>query len=348
MNWPTRRLIDAGAYVVLGNEDWLLASLAEADENLLQAMIGWSVQASQALAVKVVNPGGISAFKFNQRTLDIDQPHTRFGVTPRQVLRRMARAVDTLGLPHPLHVHASNLGMPGNIESTLQTLQAVEGCRIHLTHAQFNCYSDQGPFGMGSGAARLAEYVNAHPHVSLDIGQVLFGQTVTISADTMAQYRNARHAQPKRWMLSDIECQAGCGIVPMRYQDRQYVHSLQWTIGLELMLLIEDPWRVFLTTDHPNGAPFTCYPHLLRLLMDRSFRQSMLESIHPQAAEASLLKELDRQYTLDEIAIATRAAPARILGLEGQGTLRVGRYSGPGRIPAREQTGKPPSPRPFA
>ena len=155
--------------------------------------------------------------------------------------------------------------MPGNVQAALDTLAAVDGERIHLTHAQFNAYSADGPFGMGSGAEALARYVNAHDNVSLDVGQIVFGQTVTISADTAAQSRNARHARPNRWVVSDTECQAGCGVVPMRYEDSQYVHSLQWTIGLELMLLIEDPWRVFLTTDHPNGGPFTSYPHLIRL-----------------------------------------------------------------------------------
>ncbi len=314
--------IDAGAYVVLGNEDWLLRALSEkADDNLLEAIVGWSVEASQALAVKVVNPGGIDAFKFGQRTLAVDEPHVRWGVTPREIIRRLTAAVRRVGIAHPLHVHASNLGMPGNVDSALATLDAAEGERIHLTHAQFNAYSSVGPYGMGSGAEALAKYVNTHTNVSLDVGQIVFGQTVTISADAAAQYRNHRFAKPNRWIVSDLECQAGCGVVPMRYEDSQYVHSLQWTIGLELMLLVEDPWRVFLTTDHPNGGPFTSYPHLLRLLMDRSYRQSMLETIHPRAAEGSVLRELTREYTLDEVAIVTRAAPARILGLPDRGRL---------------------------
>ncbi len=70
----------------------------------------------------------------------------------------------------------------------------------------------------------------------------------------------------------DIECDAGCGVVPMRYRDKSYVNALQWAIGLETFLLMDDPWRIFLTTDHPNGAPFFTYPHLIRLLMDKSFR----------------------------------------------------------------------------
>ena len=150
-------ILDTGAYVVLGNEDWLLQALgAGLDDARLRSLVAWSVNASQGLAVKVVNPGGINAFKFNQRELAVDQPHGKFGVTPRDVIRRLTAAVDDLGFAHPLHVHASNLGVPGNIESTIATLEAAEGRRIHLTHAQFNCYS--GPFSsqdigyaMGSG-----------------------------------------------------------------------------------------------------------------------------------------------------------------------------------------------------
>lgn len=319
-------LLDHGAYVVLGNEDWLLEALGaqRCDDAALATLVAWSIQASRALAVKVVNPGGISAFKFDQRVLDVDTPHCRYGVTPREVIRRLSAAIDQLGLAHPLHLHASNLGMPGNIQATLQSLQATEGHRVHLTHAQFNSYTDQGPMGMGSGAELLAAYVNSHPNVTLDVGQVMFGQTVTISADAMAQFRNLQHARPNRSLVSDFECQAGCGVVPIRYQDKQYTHSLQWTIGLELMLLVEDPWRIFLTTDHPNGGPFTGYPHLIRLLMDRTFRLAMLERLHPAVRERTLLRELTREYTLDEIAIVTRAAPAKILGLNGLGSLNAG------------------------
>ncbi len=125
---------------------------------------------------------GISAFKFNQRHLDVDESHPRYGVTPRAVLRSLAEAVESLGLAHPLHVHCSNLGAPGNIASTLATIDAVEGRRLHLTHAQFHCYGSDGPHGFSSAADQLADRVNASPQLSIDVGQVLFGQTVTISA----------------------------------------------------------------------------------------------------------------------------------------------------------------------
>jgi len=88
--------------------------------------------------------------------------------------------------------------------------------------------------------------------------------------------------------------------------------------------LVDDPWRVFLTTDHPNGAPFTCYPHLIRLLMDRTFRNDRLAQLNPDAQAMTTLATLDREYSLYEIAILTRAAPARLLGIAELGHLGPG------------------------
>ncbi len=214
--------------------------------------------------------------------------------------------------------------MPGNIESTLATIEAAGGLPIHLTHAQFHCYGTEGPYKMSSAAARLVEAMRKHPNVTIDVGQVMFGQTVTISADAMHQYDHFRHASPKGSALVDVECEAGCGVVPFKYRRRQFVHSLQWAIGLELFLLVDDPSRVFLTTDHPNGAPFTTYPHLIGLLSDRTMRETALAEIHPDAAASSELVGLDREYALGEIATMTRSAPAAILGLDDRGNLRAG------------------------
>lgn len=54
------------------------------------------------MAIKVVNPGGISAFKFNARNLDLDEAHPYYGVTPRRVIQALVRAVHELGVTHPL------------------------------------------------------------------------------------------------------------------------------------------------------------------------------------------------------------------------------------------------------
>lgn len=317
--------LDTAAYVLLGNDRVLLELIASnSSQSLVNDYVAFVVTATQAIGVKVVNAGGIDAFKFNVRKMDVDTVHPQYGVTPATVIRRLSRAVYEIGLPHPLHVHCSNLGVPGNIRSTLATIAAADGLPIHITHAQFHSYEGGDGKRFSSGAAQLAEAVRQNPHVTIDVGQIMFGQTVTISGDTMHQYANVKLARPRKSALVDIECEAGCGVVPFRYRNRQFVHSLQWAIGLELFLMIDDPARVFLTTDHPNGGPFTSYPHLIRLLMDRSFRETAIAEIHPDAAAASQLAGINREYSLDDIAIMTRSSPAKILGLDDQGTLAAG------------------------
>jgi len=318
-------IVDKGAYVLLGNDDLMLRMLAGKEPGArIRDYIAWTLRAAQAMAIKVVNPGGINAFKFNQRKLDLDEQNTHYGITPRQVLLALAEGIRELGLPHPLHIHGCNLGVPGNLDTTLATIAALDGLPAHLTHVQFHSYGTEGDRKFSSGAAAVAAAVNRSPNISMDVGQILFGQTVTESGDSMRQYAGSAFGSPKKSVLMDIECDAGCGVVPFRYKDKNFVNALQWAIGLELFLLVDDPWRLFLTTDHPNGAPFTSYPHLIRLLMDRSFRNDMLKTINPEAAAASTLASITREYSLYEIAIMTRAGPARSLGLDNLGQLGVG------------------------
>lgn len=322
-------ILDHGAYVMLGNDELFLELLSKGGEaghtfEAIRDYMGWTMHATKAMGVKVVNPAGISAFKFNQRKLDVDERHVHWQVTPRQVVHTLARALRELGVPHPLHIHGSNLGVAGNIESTLQTIQALEGLPAHLTHVQFHAYGTEGPKKFSSAALQLAEAVNANPNVSIDVGQIMFGQTVTASADSMRQHAQSGLASPRKWVGSDIECEAGCGVVPFKYREQSYVNALQWVIGLEIFLLVKDPWRVVLTTDHPNGGPFTSYPHLIRLLMDRTFREEQLARLHPDVAANCALRSITRELTLREIAIMTRAAPARLLGLRDRGHLGVG------------------------
>ena len=318
-------ILDHGAYVMLGNDELLLAMLARGEDfQRIRDYMGWTINASKAMGVKVVNPGGISAFKFNQRQLDVNEPHTHWQVTPRQVVHTLARGLRELGVPHPLHIHGSNLGVAGNIESTLETIAALEGLPAHLTHIQFHAYGKEGPKKFSSAAQQLAEAVNANKNISIDVGQIMFGQTVTASGDTMRQQAQSGLASPRKWMGADIECEAGCGVVPFKYREQSYVNALQWAIGLEIFLLVEDPWRVVLTTDHPNGGPFTSYPHLIRLLMDKSFRDEQLAKLHPDVAANSALKSIARELTMSEIAVMTRAGPAKLLGLIDRGHLGAG------------------------
>jgi len=318
-------ILDRGGYAMLGSDDYFLRMLAaKKDQNAINDYVAWILHATQAIGIKVVNPGGINAFKFNQRALNLDEQNVHYQVTPREVLQSLTRAVYELGIAHPLHVHGNNLGVPGNVDTTLKTMGAVEGYPVHLTHIQFHSYGIEGDRKFSSGAAAIAEALNKHKNVSADVGQILFGQTVTASGDNMRQYANSGHASPNKSVLMDIECDSGCGVVPFKYKDKNFVNALQWAIGLEIFLLTEDPWRIFLTTDHPNGAPFTSYPHLIRLLMDKSFRNDMFTKLNLDAQAMSTLTSIEREYSLYEIAIMTRAGAAKLVGLHDRGHLGVG------------------------
>jgi formylmethanofuran dehydrogenase subunit A len=160
--------------------------------------------------------------------------------------------------------------------------------------------------------------------VSTDVGQVMFGPATTLTADGPVEYM-LYSASGRKWVNIDVELETGCGVVPYSYREKAAVSTLQWAIGLELFLLSNDPWRVVLSTDHPNGGSFLSYPTLIQLLMDRNARDAQLKAANPKLLAGSALADgIAREYTLNEIAIITRAGPARLLGLAHKGHLGVG------------------------
>ena len=314
--------LDGGIFVLMGNDEFLLRQIASGERQRVRDYVAWLLGATGGYSIKVVNPGGIEAWKSGQRNLNgLDDRLGGRDITPRAILETLAEAGNALGLPHPIHIHCNNLGVPGNSEVTLASMRALEGRRAHFTHLQFHSYG--GP-AWSSAARPIMEYVNAHPEISVDVGQVMFGPATTVTADGPIEYLLYK-SSGRRWVNVDIELETGCGIVPFFYKDKAAVASLQWAVGLELFLLSRDPWRVVLSTDHPNGGSFLSYPALIQLLMDRTVRDEKLKQVNPKLLAGSALADgLDREYTLNEIAIITRAGPARLLGLKNKGHLGPG------------------------
>jgi formylmethanofuran dehydrogenase subunit A len=319
-------VIDKAILVLLGNNHFVMDRIRAGESDRLRDYVAWLLHATRAYGVKVVDPGGIESWKQGKGQLaGLDDPVPKFGVTPRQIVVGLADAADSLGLPHPIHLHGLSLGMPGNWEVTREMMQALDGHRVHLAHIQFHSYggSPDRPGSLESRVAELAEYVNTHDRISLDVGQILFGETTSMTADgPVGQYLH--NLTGRKWISHDVELETGCGIVPITYDDRNFVHALQWAIGLEWYLRVEDPWRIAMSTDHPNGGSFLAYPQIIALLMDRGLRADWLKRLPERVRERSGLADLAREYTLTEIAIITRAAPARMLGLTAKGHLGPG------------------------
>lgn len=319
--------IDKGFYVLMGNNHFIMKSIAEENPKQLKAFIAWLLGATKAYAPKLVNPGGVEVWKHHPAgNVDtVDQIVDHYEVTPRQIISEVALAANELGLPHPVHIHCNNLGMPGNWSTTLNTMDALNGFKGHLTHIQFHSYGggEGSEDSFCSKTTELADYINTHDNLTVDVGQVMFGATTSMTGDGPLGYF-LHNVYGGKWLSVDTEMESGCGIAPIKYRNKSLVHALQWAIGLEWYLLVEDPWRVVMSTDHPNGGSFMAYPQIIRLLMDSTYRNDVLRSVHPEVMSRCVLADIDREYTLNEICIITRAGPAKILGLKNKGHLGIG------------------------
>src|SRR5262249_49638631 len=121
--------LDKGFYVLMGNNHYIMQSLAKKEPAKLKAFIGWLLAATKGFAPKLVNPGGVEVWKSRPAgdVSGLDSTVDHFDVTPRQIIVGVAQAAAELKLPHPVHIHCNNLGMPGNWQTTLETMKALEG-----------------------------------------------------------------------------------------------------------------------------------------------------------------------------------------------------------------------------
>ena len=322
-------MVDKATYPLLGDWWFVLEYLRDGRIEECARYVAWMMTSTKGYAIKIVNPGGLEAWGFGHNVNSLDDQVPYFCITPREIIRGLCKVNKLLDLPHTIHVHTNNLGKPGNYATTLETMKCVEDLAtgnkpaIHVTHCQFSAFKGDDWKTLESGAAEIADYVNSHSHVTLDMGQVIFTDTTTMTADGPFQY-TLHELNGRKWVNDDIETETSAGIVPFRYRRKNYVNAIQWSIGLELALLIKDPWKIFITTDHPNGGPFTSYPRIMTWLMSIKAREATLKRINPRARSKSLLPSLERELGFYEIAIVTRAGQARALGLHNKGHLAVG------------------------
>ncbi|MEM3090963.1 MAG: formylmethanofuran dehydrogenase subunit A [Candidatus Bathyarchaeia archaeon] len=322
-------IIDKASYPLIGDWWFVLEYLRDGKIEECARHVAWMIKATKGYAIKIVNPGGLEAWGFGRNVCSIDDQVPHFGITPREIIRGLCKVNKLLNLPHTIHVHTNNLGHPGNYITTLETMKCVEDLAdsdkpvLHITHCQFSAFKGDDWRTLESGAEEIAKYINTHSHVTLDMGQVIFTDTTTMTADGPFQY-TLYMLSGNKWVNHDVETETSSGIVPFHYRPKSAVHATQWSIGLELAMLIKDPWKILMTTDHPNAGPFIAYPMIVAWLMSRKAREITLKKLNPKARSRSLLPSIDRELSFYEIAIVTRAGQAKALGLKDKGHLGIG------------------------
>jgi formylmethanofuran dehydrogenase subunit A len=322
-------LLDKATYPLMGDWWFVLEYLQKSDIEGCARHVAWMLDTTKGYAIKIVNPGGLESWGFGRNVQCINDQIPNFCITPKDIVVGLAKVNKMLNLPHTIHLHTNSLGVPGNYDCTLRTMQALESVAIdgkpvgHITHLQFSSFGGDGWGNMCSAADEISRYINNHSHMTFDMGQVIFTDTTTMTADgpfEFTLYQLSGH----KWVNSDVETETSGGIIPFHYKRNNAVNATQWSIGLELALLIDDPWKMFLTTDHPNGGPFIAYPKIIAWLISTKARMATLNKCHKKAQRKSLLPSIKRELSLYEIAIVTRAGQAKALGLKNKGHLGVG------------------------
>ena len=324
-------IIDKAAFTLFGNNHFILKYVEEGDDDKLKAFVAWLLRATRGYAVKIVNAGGVENWKWGRNVHGLDGQVDDYDVTPRKIITSLAKANEELGLPHTIHLHCNNLGMPGNYKITRETMDIVKDVKpkagrkttIHVVHCQFNALDGDNWMNVKSGAPHIAKYVNEHEHVTLDLGQVIFTDTTTMTGDGPWQFA-LWNMTGNKWVNSDVEMEGGAGVVPYTFKKNNPANAVQWGIGLEIALAVKDPWKVYMTTDHPNGGPFIYYPQVIAWLMSRQARTDTMREMNKACLKRTGLASIYREYSFNDLAVVTRAGTANALGLTEKGHFGEG------------------------
>ncbi|MDW7727220.1 MAG: formylmethanofuran dehydrogenase subunit A [Candidatus Methanoperedens sp.] len=325
-------IIDKGALTLFGSNWPTMDFVRENDMDKLAAYVSWGLLASRGFGIKIVNPGGGEMWGFGKNVTGLDDVVPEFEVTPSQIITSLMKVNEMLGLPHSVHLHCNNLGKPGNYTTTLESMKLAKQVKagkdrqvMHVTHLTFNAWGGTNWGDFESRADEIAKYLNNNDNVTTDMGQLIFGNATTMTADGPVQYANAKLLHAK-WGNGDVELEDSSGVVPITYVKQISIHAIMWAIGLELALLTDDPYKVLLTTDHPNGGPFVNYPEVIALLMSNRKRQEEIATLHKAVHSQTKIPGIDRELDFNDIAIMTRAGTSKVLGLleHGKGHLGIG------------------------
>ncbi|MFX1520659.1 MAG: formylmethanofuran dehydrogenase subunit A [Promethearchaeota archaeon] len=320
-------LIDKAFLVLVGSDAHVMDFLKKDKINECAAYLSWLLRSVKGYGLKLANPGGAEMWAWGKDLDSIEKQVLSYDLNPLDIVRGLVKVNELLNLPHSVHIHPNLAGRPGNIDTTIKTLESIQDIDksnkvrrkqlFHLAHAQLHSYGGEDWETFESKSETMADYVNTHKLVELDIGQVTFHTSTAVFPDGAYAYYLAKQAN-NRWINNNIELEGNFGAVTLNFSPEHYIDAIKWTIGLEIALQVANPWQVQLSTDHPNMGLVTDYPKVISWLISKLARDEIVDTLHPDIQKNAILPYLEREYTLYEIAIITRASQAKSLGLDIQ------------------------------
>jgi len=119
-------MVDKATYPLLGDWWLVLENLAKGDFKECARYVAWMLGITKGYAIKIVNPGGLESWGFGRNVHSIDDQVPNFGITPREIMCGLAKVNKMLNMPHAIHLHTNNLGIPGNYNTTLETMKCFK------------------------------------------------------------------------------------------------------------------------------------------------------------------------------------------------------------------------------
>ena len=162
-------IVDKACCLLMANNEIVLDLLEAGEVERAKHVVAWLIWAAKVYGVKAVNPGGVTAWKWGKDAKAAARAGRRLqqGDAGEDHRRAWPTIVDELGLPHPLHLHCNNLGTPGNVATTLETMKVLEGTAAHMAHLQFHAYGGDDWHTMRSEAAQHRRVLQRPPQPHL-------------------------------------------------------------------------------------------------------------------------------------------------------------------------------------
>lgn len=122
-------IVDKAGYLLLGSNWFVMKYLKEGNVEKAAAYVAWALETTKTFGIKLVNPAGVESWAWGKNVHSLEEENIHFGISSGEVIRGLGAVNEMLGLPMSIHLHANNLGHPGNWEFTIDTMDVAKNIK---------------------------------------------------------------------------------------------------------------------------------------------------------------------------------------------------------------------------